>query len=298
MSKTILVTGATGRLGKLVVHRLLKRGETVRVLTRDANEAKRLWRGRVEIVTGDFALPGSLTAAVHAVDRVFLLSPIGDNLVRHQSAVIDAAQKAGVSRIVKISGSDWTISNRDRSIAGTAHAQVEDVLASSGIAHTVLRPNAWMQVSFAPVIAALAGGHGLTLRYGDAQVSFIDAEDIANVAVHALTSERALQGPLVLTGGQAIGGADLAHIASGILQRPVGLIRPPHPSQSRQPLTFEEQAIAEFIALIGEGVAAPVTSTVTDILGRAPHTAKLYFERALKAALVQIDALKGETTWH
>lgn len=298
MSKTILVTGATGRLGKLVVHRLLKRGETVRVLTRNPDEAKRFWRGRVEIVTGDFANPASLTAAVHAVDRLFLLSPTGDPLVSHQSAVIDAARGAGVSRIVKISGSDWTISNRDRSIAGAAHAQVEDVLTRSGIAHTVLRPNAWMQVSFAPVIAALAGGHGLTLRYGDALVSFIDAEDIADVAVHALTTERVLQGPLVLTGGEAIGGADLAHIASGILQRPVGLIRPPQQPPSRQPLVFEERAIAEFITLIGEGVPAPITSTVKDLFGRAPHTAKLYFERALQAALVQIDALKGETTWH
>lgn len=158
MTATILVTGATGKLGQRVVSRLLQKEAKVRVLTRRGEDALKLWGDRVDISEGNFSDPASLKEASRATDTVFLLSPIGETLAADQKAVIDAALSASVSRIVKISGSDWTIANAARSISGAAHAEVEKHLAGSGIAHTVLRPNAWMQVALEPVVAALRQG--------------------------------------------------------------------------------------------------------------------------------------------
>ncbi|SPZ46718.1 NAD(P)-binding domain-containing protein [Agrobacterium tumefaciens] len=223
MASTILVTGATGKLGQRVVSRLLQNHAEVRVLTRRREDALKLWGDRVDISEGNFSDPASLKEAARGIDRLFLLSPIGETLAADQKAVIDAALSAGVSRIVKISGSDWTIKNAARSISGAAHAEVEQHLAASGIAHAVLRPNAWMQVALEPVVAALRKGEDVPARFGDAAVSFIDADDIADVAVHALTSSAPVSGTFVLTGGEALTALEIARIAARILHRPVGI---------------------------------------------------------------------------
>lgn len=233
MAAIILVTGATGKLGQRVVSRLLQRQAEVRVLTRRREDAQKLWGDRVEIAEGNFSDRASLKAAARGADRVFLLSPIGETLAADQKTVIDAALSAGISRIVKISGSDWTIGNAARSISGAAHGEVEQYLAASGIAHTVLRPNAWMQVALEPVAAALRKGEDVPARFGDAAVSFIDADDIADVAVQALASSAPLVGPLVLTGREALTALEIARIAARILHRPVGVSHHATPSFRR-----------------------------------------------------------------
>nr|WP_295981661.1 NmrA family NAD(P)-binding protein [uncultured Agrobacterium sp.] len=297
MAATILVTGATGKLGQRVVSRLLQKQARVRVLTRRREDALKLWGDRVDIAEGNFSDPASLKEAARGTDRVFLLSPIGETLAADQKAVIDASLAAGASRIVKISGSDWTIENAARSISGAAHAEVEAYLARTGIAHTVLRPNAWMQVALEPVVAALRNGEDVPARLGYAAVSFIDADDIADVAVHALTASAPLAGPLVLTGGEALTALEIARIAARILHRPVGVshnaasVFPPHIG------AFEQKAISEFGQLIGDGLAASVTDTIEHITGRQSRGVEGYLRARLAAAAPQGDHSEGEKTW-
>ncbi|KIV66523.1 NmrA family NAD(P)-binding protein [Rhizobium pusense] len=296
MAAIILVTGATGKLGQRVVSRLLQRQAEVRVLTRRREDALKLWGDRVEIAEGNFSDRASLKAAARGADRVFLLSPIGETLAADQKTVIDAALSAGISRIVKISGSDWTIGNAARSISGAAHGEVEQYLAASGIAHTVLRPNAWMQVALEPAVAALRKGEDVPARFGDAAVSFIDADDIADVAVQALASSAPLVGPLVLTGREALTALEIARIAARILHRPVGVshhavpVFPPHIG------AFEQTAIGEFGELIREGFAASITDAIYHITGRQPRSVEDYL-RARLATAPQGDHSEGEKTW-
>ncbi|MGV1784770.1 MULTISPECIES: NmrA family NAD(P)-binding protein [Agrobacterium] len=297
MTATILVTGATGKLGQRVVSRLLQKEAKVRVLTRRGEDALKLWGDRVDISEGNFSDPASLKEASRATDTVFLLSPIGETLAADQKAVIDAALSASVSRIVKISGSDWTIANAARSISGAAHAEVEKHLAGSGIAHTVLRPNAWMQVALEPVVAALRHGEDVTTRFGDAAVSFIDADDIADVAVHALTASTSVSGALVLTGGEALTALEIARIAARILHRPVGIshhsasVFPPHIG------AFEQTAIGEFGQLIREGLAASVNDNIERITGRQPRSVEAYLRARLAATTPQGNHSEGGKTW-
>ncbi|ADY66624.1 NmrA family NAD(P)-binding protein [Agrobacterium tumefaciens] len=297
MTATILVTGATGKLGQRVVSRLLQKEAKVRVLTRRGEDALKLWGDRVDISEGNFSDPASLKEASRATDTVFLLSPIGETLAADQKAVIDAALSASVSRIVKISGSDWTIANAARSVSGAAHAEVEKHLAGSGIAHTVLRPNAWMQVALEPVVAALRQGEDVPARFGDAAVSFIDADDIADVAVHALTASTSVSGALVLTGGEALTALEIARIAARILHRPVGIshhsasVFPPHIG------AFEQTAIGEFGQLIREGLAASVNDNIERITGQQPRSVEAYLRARLAATTPQGNHSEGEKTW-
>lgn len=295
MAATILVTGATGKLGRRVVSRLLQKEAKVRVLTRRREDALKLWGDRVDIAAGNFSDPASLKEASRGIGTLFLLSPIGETLAADQNAVIDAALSAGVSRIVKISGSDWTIANAARSISGTAHAEVEKHLIGSGIAHAVLRPNAWMQVALEPVVAALRKGEDVPARFGDAAVSFIDADDIADVAVHALTTSAPVSGTLVLTGGEALSALEIARIAARIQHRPVGISDkaasafPPHIG------AFEQKAIGEFGQLIRNGLAASVNNTVQQITGRLPRSVEDYLR--VRLAATPQDHSEGEKTW-
>ncbi|MDA5633321.1 MULTISPECIES: NmrA family NAD(P)-binding protein [Rhizobium/Agrobacterium group] len=297
MAATILVTGATGKLGQRVVSRLLQKQESVRVLTRRREDALKLWGDRVEIAEGNFSDPASLKEASRGINAVFVLSPIGETLAVDQNAVIDAALSAGALRVVKISGSDWTIKNAAHSISGAAHAEVEAHLARTGIAHTVLRPNAWMQVVLEPVVAALQKGEDVPARFGNAAVSFIDADDIADVAVHALTADAAFAGPLVLTGGEALTGLEIARIAARILHRPVGVSHDAVLAFPPDIGVFEQKAIGEFGQLIRAGLAASVTDTIDRITGRQPRGVESYLRTRLAAAAPQGDHSEGEKTW-
>ncbi len=298
MAVDILVTGATGRLGKLVVPRLLEAGKRVRVLTRRPQETVGLWGDEVNVAQGDFADPATVREAARGAQKLFLLSPISETLIVHQSAAIDAAKDAGVARIVKISGSDWTLRNADRSISGAAHAAVEAHLVASGIAHAIVRPNAWMQVALAPVIAASSKGEDLPSRYGHAAVSYIDAQDIADVAVQALLDDAVSSDPLVLTGAEALTVDDIARIAARILQRPFGVSAASSAALPTHIDAFERCAIGEFVALIGEGLAATVTQTVTRITGNPPRRLEEFLRRHLVSAETQKNNPKGEKTWH
>ena len=101
----ILVTGATGLNGGALVRLLSARGIPVRALVRDPNRATALLSlARVDVVVGDMARPETLSGALRGVDRAMLISSSDSAMLEVQSNFIDAAQKAGVRHVVKLSG--------------------------------------------------------------------------------------------------------------------------------------------------------------------------------------------------
>lgn len=283
----VLCTGGTGRLGRLLVPRLLQRGARVRVLTRDPGRARSLLGPRVELAPGDLADAASLRAALQGATQAFVLSPIAPDLAVRQIAAVQAAREQGVGHVVKLSGSDWTIDPRaqaTRSDAGAAHREVEQALAATGLSHVVLRPNAWMQVALGRIARELGAGDAITSAYRQAQVSYIDARDIADVAVRALLDapqlQPALPGPWVLTGAQALDFTDIAALVAGLTGRPIST-GPALPQDAAHLPPFVRQAHAQFAALIAEGRAAAATGTVARVLGRAPRTVRDFLGQEL-----------------
>ena len=280
MLGSILVPGATGRLGRIVVRALLDQGQPVRALTRRPQVATSLFGQRLEIAEGDFAEPRSLDRALSSVDRILLLSPLSEWLIDHQVALVEAAERQGVRRVVKISGSSWTIESADRSIAGNAHRTVERRLVGGAIESVSIRPNAWTQASLPPQIARARSGQSIVTLCGDAAVSYVDARDIADVAIAQLLAEEISPDPLVLTGAEALDIRALADLLSVHVRRPVAWTSE-SPTRSWS-LTFEQRTIAEFLALIGEGRAAPVTTTVERVLGRPPRSVADFLSEQLQ----------------
>src|SRR5207249_7743463 len=141
----ILVTGATGSIGRHLVRRLTAAGVPFKALVRRAEPGQELG---CPVVVGDFDDPGSLVSAFDGVDHLFLNSSgaqpaDGEQpMIRHQRAAIEAAQRAGVSKIVKVSV--WGAAEGGR-LAEGAHWQIEESLKSSGIDWSILQPSGFMQ---------------------------------------------------------------------------------------------------------------------------------------------------------
>lgn len=284
----IVVTGATGKLGQLIVQRLLALKQPVRVFTRRPDVARKLFGEGVQITPGDFGDRRSLDAAVRGAKRLLLLSPISARLVTDQIGVADGAVAAGVERIVKISGSDWTIDPPGNSISGDAHAAVERHLVSLPTVAVSLRPNAWMQVSLANTIRQAIANNTVAAAKIEAGVGYIDARDIADVAVNQLLSERVGGRTLNLTGPDIVTARQLAELLSTALKRPIAAVdRAPLPAS--QDADFEHRAIAQFVRLIAAGRAATTTDVVRSLLGRPPRSVAAFILEhvAAEAALAE-----------
>lgn len=287
---SFLVAGGTGRLGRLIVAGLLARGAAVRVLTARPDEARTLLGSAVARAEGRFEDAGALAASLAGIDRLLLLSPVSETLESGQTAAIAAAERAGIRRIVKISGSTWTIDPPGSTHSGDAHATVEARLAASAIESVALRPNAWMQTSLGPALARAAASGRLALPHGGSPVAYIDARDIADVAVHQLTTATVAPGPLVLTGPRAVGSAEIADLVGRQVGHPVAPAELAWTDQEAQLIAAGVPAahranIQRFAVLMAQGAAAPVTDTVERLLGRpARDVAALVAEALGKTA--------------
>ncbi len=284
----ILVAGGTGRLGQLVVARLLAAGRAVRVLSRNPDGARSVLGPDVDLVAGDLSDINGIARLFDGVERAFLLSPISPQLAALQIGFARAAAAAGLDRIVKISGSDWTITTPGASRAGTQHALVEQELAALPFCSVSIRPNAWMQVSLLALVAAARAERPLPARNGAARVSYIDARDIADSAVHQLLAAEVEPSPLVITGPESLTIFDIAARLSELLGRavPVDADPPPAPLPAHFD-AYEAAAVAEFMVLIREGRAAETTTHVQRLLGRPPRSVAAFLDEALARTLAR-----------
>ncbi|MET9200791.1 NmrA family NAD(P)-binding protein [Gordonia sp. NPDC003585] len=206
---TILVTGATGNVGSRVVADLVAAGVRPRVLIRDTARPVNPWLDDdcVEVAFGDFDDVSSVDAAMSGTDRVFLTSADGPDKVAHESAVIAAAQRTGVERIVKLSAMHARIGSPLP--AFDWHGRIELELADSGVPHVLLRPAFFLDnlLMVAPGVAAT--GH-LAAPTAGARAAMIDVRDVAASAAGALMSNRDLRAGYSLTGPESVTFAEVA----------------------------------------------------------------------------------------
>src|SRR5713101_6514649 len=182
----ILVTGATGLNGRELVHRLSARGVPTRALVRNATRADALSSlPNIEIVEGDMARPETLAPALHSVDQAMLISSSDPAMLDVQSNFIEAARKAGVKHVVKLSGIMPELDSPFR--FARMHAEIERRLEASGMAFTHLRAGEFMPTYFRQVPSIIARS-ALSLPMEDARIASIDIGDIAGVAAAVLTN--------------------------------------------------------------------------------------------------------------
>jgi uncharacterized protein YbjT (DUF2867 family) len=178
-----LITAATGDVGSRIVDRLLLLGERPRVLVREPHKARALWSERIEFAVGDLADAGSLGAAMRGIEGVFLANSGVELAARDQLAAMQA-QAAGVRHIVKLS----TLDVQYEVGTGPWHAQGEAAIRSNGVGFTFVRPSGFMINALAWADAIRTQG-SVQSSVADGRIAFIHLDDIADVAMLALTRD-------------------------------------------------------------------------------------------------------------
>ncbi|MEV0395931.1 SDR family oxidoreductase [Polymorphospora rubra] len=272
----ILVTGATGSIGGHLVRRLANDGVPFRAMVRD--EARGAALG-VDFVVGDLDDPDSVARALDGVDRLFLnaggaVPADGEQpMVRQQRDAIDAARRAGVGRIVKISV--WGAEEGGRLAVG-AHWRIEQHLKASGVEWSLLQPSGFMQ-NFATGAGSFTADGDLIGNHLDTPVSYIDAQDIAACAAVLLTGSRGAGETYVLTGPEALTQTEIAARLTTVVGTTVRHVGMP-PAEMAAALTAQglparfADDVATLWAGIADGALATTTDAVRELTGRPPRT--------------------------
>jgi len=202
----ILITGASGTVGRTVLSEVARTGKAHRAMYRSKKDAAKAPSG-TETVIADFADKSSLAAALRGMESVYLVcSPIPD-LPQLESNMIDACQSAGVRRIVL--NSALGAGDYPKSFPAW-HRKVEDKLTATKLAYCILRPNSFLQNIVAFYASTIRSQGAFYAAMGDARVSYLDVRDIAAVAAKALQGGEHDGKTYELNGLEAVTFAELA----------------------------------------------------------------------------------------
>ncbi|HRQ41257.1 MAG TPA: SDR family oxidoreductase [Chloroflexota bacterium] len=274
---TLLVTGASGHMGRRVVELLLEaQAGTIIAATRSPEKLADFSQQGVIVRHADFNDPASLAKAFAGVDRLLLISTdaLGEpglRLRQHQTAV-KAAQDAGVSHVVYTS----LINPEPDSpvLIAPDHYGTEMALAASTLNYTVLRNNIYTEVLI-PTLSQAAQTGQLFSAAGEGKTAYVTREDCARAAAAALASSFNGRRTLNITSPEALSRADLAALAAQITGKPVTYI-PLEPEAMIQGMVSAglPHFVAEMLASFDTGIAqdkfSAVSNAVQELTGRQP----------------------------
>ncbi|MFD0343007.1 NAD(P)H-binding protein [Streptomyces sp. NPDC127117] len=265
----ILVTGATGTIGREVVRRI-PADLAVRIMARDPGRVTGASTA-AEIVHGDFSDPASLAGVLRGVRTVFLVTnPGGDD----DADFIRAARSAGVRQVVKLSAAA-VADSRAEDLITRWQRRNEDLLRGSGMEWTLLRPRAFMSNALSWAGSIRSDGVVRAL-YGASANACVDPRDVAEVAVRALTEDGHAGRIHTLTGPAAVSAVEQTAQLAELLRRPLrfeelGPERARAALGARYPADIAE-ALLESAERGREGAKAEVDGTVAGLLGRPAGT--------------------------
>ena len=274
----ILVTGATGLNGAELVRKLSARGVAVRALVRNAsgtNAAKATELSRlagVDVAEGDMARPDTLVPALSGIDRAMLISSSNPTMREDQAAFIDAAARAGVRHVVKLSGIIPDVNSPFR--FARMHGEIERHLEASGMAFTHLRAGEFMHAYFRQVPSIVNRG-ALALPMADARIASIDIGDIADVAADVLTGSGHEGKTYPITGPDALTMTEVAAALSAATGKPICYVDvPPEDARAAQIAAgmpaYLADGLAELFAERRKGKEETVSSVIPTVFKRRP----------------------------
>ena len=244
---TILVTGATGNLGRLIIAALQERGADPQSIVAGARDTAKAAGLGVRVARLDYTDPASITTALDGVDTVVLVSgsEVGQRVAQHR-AVIDAAKEAGVAKFIYTSAPKATTSDL---VLAPEHKATEELIAESGLPAVILRNN-WYTENYAADLARAAETGVLAAGAGDGRVASASRKDFAEAAAVVALEDGHIGQVYELGGDVAWTYGDLAAAFSEITGRPV----------SYQALSVDEQLAALREAGLDEGTAGFVAA--------------------------------------
>ena len=275
--ENILVTGATGNVGRQVVSQLLATDVRVRALARNPESAG-LPR-QVEVVRGDLTVPTTLDRCLDGVDAVFLMwlapaagvAPALERIAKHARRIVF------LSNLTVRDG----IEEQDFPVT-TLHAKIERLIEATGVRWTFLRPGAFAANALLWWAPQVRAGDVVRWPYPGAVTSPIHERDVAAVAVRALLEGGHAGAKYILTGPQSLTQREQVRTIGDAIGRPLRFEEIPPEAARREMATIMPASIADMLLDAWQNVEyagsatvekpAPVTSTVAEITGVPAHS--------------------------
>jgi uncharacterized protein YbjT (DUF2867 family) len=259
---TILVTGATGTVGRHVVNQLVQKGERVRAVSR--NPAKADLPKSVEVVAGDLNAPETLHAAFGGVNGMFLIvsSDEPDASLQTRPEVIRLAEDAGVKRVAVL--------------VSYEEGPVEEALKHSGMEWTLVKPGEFMANIIADWRESIRSEGVVREAFGDAPSARVHEADIAAVSVAALLENGHHGQSYMLTGPESLSRIEAVRTISEGIGKDIQFEELTE-AQARQNWRDQgyEEADIDFFVLMGKNppeIGHTVVPTVEQVTGRPART--------------------------
>ena len=268
MTQTILVTGATGTVGSIVVESLVRRGARIRVATRGTDTAgKHLGGGNARVVF-DFTHPETWGDALAGVDRIFLVRPPAVDVARIREFV-DAAARVGVEHVVYLS-----ILGANRN-PWLPHRRIERHVEAADLAYTFLRASFFMQNLSGVHRPEIVDHDEIVVPAGKGRTSFVDARDVAAAAAIVLTEDGHENRAYDVTGPEALNYDEVARLFTNGLNRSIDYANPSALTFVRR-MTARGHPVPFVLVMLGIyttvrlGLSARVSGDIETLLERKP----------------------------
>jgi uncharacterized protein YbjT (DUF2867 family) len=280
MINNILVTGATGNVGREVVRLLSDLDYPVTAAVRNPIEASKSLGNKVRCISFDFTKPETFADTFAGINKLFLVRPPAIDDIHQITPALNATKQAGIEEIIFLSiiGAD-----KNRIVP---HYAIERAIEQLNIPATFLRCSFFMQNLNTTHREDIRLRDRLFIPAGNGRTSFIDVRDIAAVAVKILTepkAERLNNRAYDLTGATALTYAEVATIFTTVLSRQIQYTNPSIPIFIWQMLR-QEFSLQFVLVMVGIyttarfGLADLVTSDVQQLLGRPPISMQQYIK--------------------
>ena len=268
----VLVTGATGRVGRAVVDLLLDADVPVRALTH-GSEGVAEFPANVEVLSGDLTVPESLDAALRGVSAVFLVwtappetaPAVVDRIAIHARRVVFLSAPHNI---------DHPFFQQPNPRA-ELYADIERRIAKTGVESTIIRPGMFASNALAWWAAAIRTDGVIRWPYGGAETAPVDDRDVAAVVAKILYQDGHAGGDYVLTGPESLSQADQVRIIGDVLRRRIQFEElTPDEFRNETEGSWPRPAVDMLLAAWGATIGTPayITSTLLDILGSPPHS--------------------------
>jgi uncharacterized protein YbjT (DUF2867 family) len=267
----ILITGASGNVGREVVKQALAVGLKIRATFQSPAVAAKAPAG-LEGVIMDYAKPDTIRPALHGVEKIFLVGPPLRDLPTFEANFIKEVRAAGQQHVVKLSA----LGGRE-SMFPSQHRDSEENIEASGLPYTFLRPNGFMQNLVNYDAGAIRSQNAFYGCQGNAAVSVVDIRDIAAVAVIVLAATGHEGKSYALTGGESLTNEQVAEKISRVAGRKISYVDLPAAELKKGILStgtpgWSADALLDLQRLYREGKASLVTDDVERLTGHKPIT--------------------------
>ena len=280
----IAVIGATGNTGRATVKELMALGEDPLCVVRNAQKATEVLGANAKVVVAELSDKAALEKALQGVSRVFVVTGHSPQMVEQQTNVLEAAQKAGVEFLMRISGGRAVVGPNSDSVVGRGHHAIEEAINKSGMAWVNLRPGLFMQNMLGQAPSIKNDSKIVRPVKADAPIAWLDVRDTGALAARILRDPAPHSGKTYEFTGKLTNYGEFADVLSQVLGRTITYVgvTPEQAEQAMKSRGMPDWLVQHLVTIAKLGAKGAFsnesTGPIREIAKREPITTRRFVE--------------------